>query len=189
MVANPERRALLADAGLEVLANDGARGLTHRAVDRAADVPQGTTANYFKTRDRLLGALADRVFERVAPEPARMAELDAVPPGVEASIAYIEYIVERTTREPAVMRALFELRLEASRRPELATSLHATLARNFRLDVEFNEQAGSPGGVLEIAMLRYAIDGLLFELLTVSLDTGLDSSVVVRELVERLLRR
>ncbi|KAA0019406.1 TetR/AcrR family transcriptional regulator [Antrihabitans cavernicola] len=187
MVANPERRASLADAGLQVLASAGARGLTHRAIDGAADVPQGTTANYFKTRDELLGALGERVFERLAPDVARLAQLEDRPPGIDLSIAYIEYIVERTTSEPDVMRALFELRLEASRRPGLASILHETLARNFRLDVEFNRQAGLAGGPMEIALLRYAVDGLLFELLTVPMDTGLEPATVVRELVRRVL--
>ena len=39
MARNDDRRRALADAGLEVLADAGARGLTHRAVDRAAGVP------------------------------------------------------------------------------------------------------------------------------------------------------
>ena len=145
MVANPQRRALLADAGLHVLAESGARGLTHRAVDRAARVPQGTAANYFRSRDDLLAALGERVFERLAPDPARLTDLAAVPPGPAASAAYVDYIVERTTGAPDLMRALFELRLEGVRRPELGRALAATLQRNFELDVAFNVDAGLPG--------------------------------------------
>ena len=187
MVANPERRARLADAGLQVLAREGARGLTHRAVDTGAGVPQGTAANYFKSRDDLLGALGERVFERLTPASDRLDELASGTPGVELSIAYIDYIVERTTGEPDVMRALFELRMEASRRPGLRRILHETLARNFSLDVEFNRRAGLPGDALEIALLRYGLDGLLFELLTVPLDTGIPLRDVVRALVKRVL--
>jgi DNA-binding transcriptional regulator YbjK len=52
MARNDERRRELADAGLAVLARDGARGLTHRAVDSAAGAPAGTASNYFRTRRR-----------------------------------------------------------------------------------------------------------------------------------------
>ena len=52
------RRAQLADAAVEVLARDGGRGLTHRAVDREAGFPEGTTKNYFPTRSALFLAVA-----------------------------------------------------------------------------------------------------------------------------------
>ncbi|MEH3033773.1 MAG: TetR family transcriptional regulator [Aeromicrobium erythreum] len=54
MARNDERRSRLADAGLQVLAEQGARGLTHRAVDVAAGLPLGTASNYFRSRDDLV---------------------------------------------------------------------------------------------------------------------------------------
>ncbi|GGS40445.1 TetR family transcriptional regulator C-terminal domain-containing protein [Streptomyces griseoviridis] len=57
----PDRRTLLADAALGVLADEGMRGLTHRAVDRAAALPPGTTSAYFRTRAALLTALVTRL--------------------------------------------------------------------------------------------------------------------------------
>ena len=41
------RRAALAEAAIAVLARDGGRGLTHRAVDREAGFPEGTAKNYY----------------------------------------------------------------------------------------------------------------------------------------------
>ncbi|MEU8777317.1 TetR family transcriptional regulator [Streptomyces sp. NPDC048606] len=58
-----DRRTLLADAALDVLADDGMRGLTHRAVDRRAAMPAGTTSAYFRTRAALLTALASRLVQ------------------------------------------------------------------------------------------------------------------------------
>ncbi|MFD8479485.1 TetR/AcrR family transcriptional regulator [Kitasatospora sp. NPDC059673] len=58
-----DRRTLLADAALGVLADQGIRGLTHRAVDRAAALPDGTTSAYFRTRAALLTALVRRLVE------------------------------------------------------------------------------------------------------------------------------
>ncbi|MFD9030673.1 TetR/AcrR family transcriptional regulator [Streptomyces sp. NPDC059567] len=58
-----DRRTLLADAALGVLADAGMRGLTHRAVDAAARLPAGTTSAYYRTRSALLTALVRRLVE------------------------------------------------------------------------------------------------------------------------------
>lgn len=58
---NDERRAALLDAAIEVLAREGARGLTFRAVDAEAGVPAGTASNYFANRDDLLTRVGPRV--------------------------------------------------------------------------------------------------------------------------------
>src|SRR5690242_17791338 len=55
------RRETLLDAAIQVLGGQGTRALTHRAVDAAAGVPTGSTANYFPTRDALFEAIVDRV--------------------------------------------------------------------------------------------------------------------------------
>ncbi|MEW2473573.1 TetR family transcriptional regulator [Micromonospora gifhornensis] len=186
MARNPQRRAALADAGLRVLAAHGARGLTHRAVDAEAGVPVGTTSNYFRSRDALLGALGERIFERFAPDDAVVAELAARPPSSALLTDYVRYIVERTTRYPELTRALIELRLESARRPDLARILGDTLRRGYRADVAYHLAAGLPGGAFEVALLRYAVDGLLLDLLTTSIDTGFDPDQVIAALVSRL---
>ncbi|MFE3637114.1 TetR/AcrR family transcriptional regulator [Streptomyces cellostaticus] len=56
-----DRRTLLADSAIDVLADEGIRGLTHRAVDRRAALPTGTTSAYFRTRAALLTALVTRL--------------------------------------------------------------------------------------------------------------------------------
>lgn len=187
MVANSERRALLADAGLRVLAASGARGLTHRAVDKEAGVPVGTASNYFSSRDEMLGALAERIRARLAPEPGRLAALGEREPSIDLSVDYVRYIVERTTKAPELTLALMELRLEASRRPGLAEILGDTLRRGYRDDVNFNLSAKLPGGAFEIALLHYAVDGLLLDQLTTPIDPDIPVVRVVEELVERLL--
>src|SRR5262245_42599709 len=49
------RELVLLDAAIEVLAERGTRGLTHRAVDARAGLPLGSTSNRFRTRNALLG--------------------------------------------------------------------------------------------------------------------------------------
>src|ERR1700761_7939658 len=61
---NPvERRRDLCDAAIQLLADDGAKGLSHLKVDRKAGVPDGTTSFYFRTRSALLRAVAGRLAE------------------------------------------------------------------------------------------------------------------------------
>jgi len=186
---NIERRHRLADAGLQVLATAGARGLTHRAVDAEADLPTGTCSNYFRSRDELLNGLAVRVLERIGPTDDRLEQLARPDPSMEAMVDYIRYIVERTLGSPELTLALFELRLEASRNPGLAQVLGPTLIAAYRGDVAFNVERGLPGGPFEIALLHFAIDGLLFDQLTTSFDPDLDVDVVVEAVVRRLLHR
>lgn len=68
-----DRRTLLADAALDVLADEGMRGLTHRAVDRKAAMPPGTTSAYFRTRAALLTGLVTRLVQRDQAELHAMA--------------------------------------------------------------------------------------------------------------------
>ena len=57
----PDRRTQLLDAALAVVADKGMKGLTHRAVDAAAEVAEGTTSNYFRSRAALVEAALDRL--------------------------------------------------------------------------------------------------------------------------------
>ncbi|MEV6598568.1 TetR family transcriptional regulator [Actinoplanes sp. NPDC051346] len=187
MPRNPDRRRALTDAGLRVLAVSGARGLTHRAVDTEAGVPSGTASNYFRSRDALLGALGERIMERFAPDPGVLAELGAREASRELFIDYLRYIVERTTREPELTRALIELRLESARSPGLAAILGETLRRGYRDDVAFHATTGLAGGPFEIALLHYALDGLLLDLLTTSIGADAAPDKVVAAFVDRLV--
>ncbi len=60
----------MADAAIAVLADHGARGLTHRAVDQAAGLPPGTTSNYARTREALLTLTLTRIAELDAAQGA-----------------------------------------------------------------------------------------------------------------------
>lgn len=187
MARNVERRARLADAAIGVLAEEGARGLTHRAVDRRAAEPAGTTSNYFRSRGDLLAGVVARIGERIAPDPAAVARLRSAPPGRASYAAHLRYVVARMTASREVALAWFEMRLESARRPEVATLMGATLVAGFEADVAYNAAAGLPGGPAEIALFHYALDGLLLDRLTVSVDPDTSTDAVVDALVEGLL--
>lgn len=52
---------LIADSAIEVVARDGVRALTHRAVDSEAGLPSGSTSYYCRTRSQLLTLTVDRL--------------------------------------------------------------------------------------------------------------------------------
>ena len=60
---NAQRRAQLADAAIDLLVESGVHGVTHRAIDRRAELPAGTASNYFRSREALLVAVTQRVTE------------------------------------------------------------------------------------------------------------------------------
>ena len=94
------------------MAIDGAKGLSHPKVDRRADVPNGSTSFYFRTRSALLQAAAQRLAE------LDLADLMSVADGTTA----LATMVMLSGEEPRLTRtkARFELLLQANRDPELA---------------------------------------------------------------------
>ncbi|NUS73994.1 MAG: TetR family transcriptional regulator, partial [Corynebacteriales bacterium] len=142
---NAERRAALVDAAIEVLAREGARGLTFRAVDSEAKVPGGTASNYFVNRDELLIQAARRVYERLEPDPATVERQLATAPTREAYTELMLEVVGRVSGFRTGYLALLELRLEATRRPALRTLLSERVRADVDANVAYHEGSGLPG--------------------------------------------
>ena len=103
-----------------MLEAEGGRGLTHRAVDRRAGLPQGSTSNYFPTREALLTAALLRLVELERPSVRAMEAL--VPDGPYEPHRAAELVAEQVRSWLAPERAglalaRYELFLEARRRP------------------------------------------------------------------------
>ncbi|MFE9326354.1 TetR/AcrR family transcriptional regulator [Nocardia sp. NPDC052278] len=81
MMSTTDRRAVLVDAAIDVIATQGIRALTHRALDTALELPGGSASYYFRTKRALIEAIADRITTRSRDDFAA-AEL-AVPPSLE----------------------------------------------------------------------------------------------------------
>jgi DNA-binding transcriptional regulator YbjK len=106
-----DRRTRIGDGALEVLAAEGARGLTHRAVDRRLELPDGSTSYYFRTRAALLRAAAERLIALDA------IDIGTISQDLEggADLVALWLAPERRTRSLARM----ELLLAAARDPAL----------------------------------------------------------------------
>jgi DNA-binding transcriptional regulator YbjK len=185
---NTERRTALTDAAIEVLARDGARGLTYRAVDTEAGVPPGTTSNYFRDRDQLLAEAGERVHVRLSAPAEVLADPGAEEPSTGRVAALLGDLMTRLTTRRSAYLALLELRLEANRRPGLAAALTATVRESFELSAGFHEAAGLPGGRDEVLLLYLALTGLTVERLTLpEAFAGYSDAQVVGLLVDRIL--
>lgn len=166
MVRNPERRVVLLDAAIGVLADEGAGGLTFRRVDARAGVPVGTASNYFASRDDLLAQAGAHVYVRFAPD---QAEITAATSGDRSRARVAELmrsLVRRLTERRAVYLALLELRLEATRRPQLRETLTRRVRADLAENVAFHQDVGLPGGREAVVLLYLALTGLLVEHLT-----------------------
>jgi hypothetical protein len=105
------------------LASEGAKGLSHPKVDRYAEVPNGSTSFYFRTRSALLQATAQRLAEldladlmSVAGRPDEGGPISAGGASPLATMVMLSGEEPRLTRT----KARFELLLQANRDPDLA---------------------------------------------------------------------
>ncbi|MGW5778536.1 TetR/AcrR family transcriptional regulator [Streptomyces sp. NPDC003863] len=167
MARNPERRTALLDAAIEVLADEGARGLTFRAVDARAGVPTGTSSNYFNDRDQLLSQVGDRIFVRLTPDPVDAETAMTPAPSRELVLDLMRWIARRLAAERTCYLGLFELRLEAVRRPELRTQLTKVLRSDLEANIQGHLAAGMPGDADTVRLLYFALTGLLLDHFTV----------------------
>jgi DNA-binding transcriptional regulator YbjK len=121
---NPDqRRRELCDAAIQLLADDGAKGLSHLKVDARADVPDGTTSFYFRTRSALLRAVAERMVELDLAALQSVADRAGLDDG--ASSSTLANLVIQSGEEPQLTRtkARYELTMQATRDPEMAETL------------------------------------------------------------------
>ncbi|MFI6090794.1 TetR/AcrR family transcriptional regulator [Streptomyces sp. NPDC051218] len=186
MRQNPARRAALLDGAIEVLAREGSRGLTLRAVDTQAEVPKGTTTNYFANRAELLAQVMTRIQERLTPEESQLADTMSEKPSVELVATLLKQLLGRMRADRSSWLALMELRLEATRRPEL----HAELARFFSVqldaNISFHLDGGLPGDRTGVILMYLAMTGLIVDDLTVP---DLLAPHSVDKLIDELARR
>lgn len=165
MPANPERRTEILDAAIDILADTGVGGLTHRQVDQRAHLPAGTTSNYFRTRQTLLEATAARTVElhwqRVEALQAAIGSLSL--DGVKALMTQMLSLDEPMRR---FTLARFELFMEGTRRPELQPFLNELRAAAVKSATVIFESAGLAPTPEQMDELSRLLNGWVFSSLT-----------------------
>lgn len=190
-MGNAQRRAELVDAAIEVLAAQGARGLTFRAVDIEAAVPAGTASNYFTSRDDMFTQAGGRIYQRLTPDAATVAYGLAGPRDRDRVVELVHELTERIGAYRTGYLALLELRLEATRRPALRTVLTATVREDLQAAIAYHLDTDLPGDSTTAVLLYLAINWLVLEQLTLpevlhdAADTNFDH--LVASVVQRIL--
>lgn len=174
---NPEeRRRQLCDAAIRLLADDGAKGLSHLKVDRKAGVPDGTTSFYFRTRSSLLEAVARRIADLDLEELTAATSTTATAPGRPggARPSGLATLVIRSAAGDGLVRtkARYELALQAARDPVLDGILRHYTDQFFSLIRDVVLRLRSPGAPAG----RGAGDGVAGE---VAGETAYDETVYV----------
>ncbi|WP_214414679.1 TetR/AcrR family transcriptional regulator [Sphaerisporangium fuscum] len=188
MAENRDRRDQLRDAAIEVLAHQGGRGLTHRAVDRQAGLPEGTAKNYFASRDALLQAAAERCVERYWADLKR-AQASRIE-GRDGLVALMRDLLARAlTANRSRVLAYLELHAEAARRPSLQQTLAELTKADLELHLESQRAAGLPATQTAAATVTMCVNTALTYLLTQTPQTlkayGLDDlDTFLRDLID-----
>jgi AcrR family transcriptional regulator len=177
------RARQVADAAIAVLADHGARGLTHRAVDQAAGLPPGTTSNYARTREALLTLILARIAELDLAEGAAGVAGSGLADAVARMVH--QWIIEPGRRQRFLAR--LELAFEATRRPELRAA-YDEMGRGFRAEAaRLLAVAGSAHPERDAWTLIAWVEGTAFYALAGAGGTAVPSLAELRAQVTSLL--
>lgn len=178
-MAATRTRAL--DAALSLVGEEGIRALTHARVDERADLPKGSTSNWFRTRDALVAGvvthLADR--ERADLRDAPETVIDTPDDLIEA---FTGMIAAETERFAGRSRARFALFLEGAHSPDLLTPLLTQRAVFLTWVTQLLQQVGATSPSEAARTFMAAADGLVLHRLTV------DPNAEIRPVLERTVR-
>jgi DNA-binding transcriptional regulator YbjK len=165
---NLQRRRALTDAAIDILGTSGIHELSHRAVDAAAGVPAGTTSNYFRSRDELLEAVAGRVLELHLADMEAARDAVTGPPNRDQLAEMIgASLYDAATRGRRRFLAVYELTLEATRRPTLEEAMARLATASLEAMVRYHRALGLQTSELQIQMLLTLFGGAVLTLVTV----------------------
>ena len=121
------RRAALLEAAVEVIAEQGVAGATHRSIAARAGMPTSTTSYFFSSLDDLIAAalqvVGDRIVARVDSVTAQVADAELGPQ--ESIDRFVDAVMAEPERDTV---AQFEIYLECARRPQLQGTAHQIMA-------------------------------------------------------------
>jgi DNA-binding transcriptional regulator YbjK len=161
-----DRRSTILDGALAVLAEQGMRGLTHRAVDAAAGLPSGSTSYYFRSRAALVAGCVQRLLEWDLAEdvPDVEAALLTAGPDMPGALAAVltSVGVRMATTERWRTLARYELSLAAVRDPALRDDLIAGGDTIRRRGAALLATVGAVDPETASAQVAAMVDGLVY---------------------------
>lgn len=174
-----EGRDALLDAAARVVARDGFRGLTYRAVAQEAGTTHGLVSYHFRSRDRL-------IHETAMKARGEAIEGSALEPASDRVEEFADHLAELAADAPEAQIFQFELALEARRRPELEPEIRALYEEYYAVTERAMKAVGIPDPSPALVRLVFAaLDGLTLQQLI--FDRPADTEAAVAEL-QKLLR-
>ena len=176
----PDRRTELMDAALRVVADKGMKGLTHRAVDAAAHLAEGTTSNYYRNRAALVEAVLSRLEQLDGELLQRLGP--AGPPADSGELAeqLAGLVIALTQQHRSLTRARLALSLD---RPEATTAGHFRLLGGL---VHALAGLGVPDPESRARDVADYCDGLMLHLLTARRAEAPDKGAVAGAILRLL---
>ncbi|MFI6324408.1 TetR/AcrR family transcriptional regulator [Nonomuraea sp. NPDC050556] len=184
------RVTALLEAAVAVVATDGLRGLTHRAVDTKAEVPPGSTSYYFRTRQALLQGIVELIAEQEQDDIDRATLSPGM--GDEPMLRQAADLLAGVLAHwlgPARQRtkARLEIRLLATEQPELLHALGPLRERFLQQSRLMLLSMGSPAAEENAQLILAVVEGLTYDGVTRPNPEPPDRAAL-RRAVETILR-
>jgi DNA-binding transcriptional regulator YbjK len=125
---DPERKSRIIDAAIDVIADCGVAGTTHRRIAAAADVPLGSLTYHFSGLDDLLEQAFTRHAERMS--PIYESHFDGVQTREQFVDAVTDLIHGDAGADHHEWTVAYELYLAALRNPALRTVTESWMRRS-----------------------------------------------------------
>jgi DNA-binding transcriptional regulator YbjK len=172
---DPDRKSRIIDVTIDVIADYGVAGTTHRRIAAAADVPLGSLTYHFAGLDDLLEQAFTRYAERMSPlYEAHFEGVRTRADFVEAVTDLIHGYAGADQRDWAVA---YELYLAALRNPALRTVTESWMRRSRAVLERFVDPVAARG-------VDALIEGLVMHM---TLSTGTFRRADTRTILDRLL--
>lgn len=178
------RMQLILESATRVVAAGGMRGLTHRAVDTEAGLPQGSTSGYLRTRLALVTALAEYIAAGLIDS---VEELAGQQEAGESEAVVIEHALDLFAgwlREPDALLAKAELTQEATRQPAIAEALAPARDRIEGIVAQILTVAGAADVTTATPAIIAAMEGVLNSALARPVD---EREAYVRDIGRRIV--
>jgi TetR/AcrR family transcriptional regulator, regulator of biofilm formation and stress response len=173
---DPDRRTRIVEATVDVIADHGVAGTTHRLIAAAADVPLGSLTYHFTGLDDLRAQAFALHAERMARKyEAHFADVRDLEDVVDAVTGLVHADADADDRDWAVA---YELFLAALRDPELRTVTESWMRRSRGVLERFVDPTTSRG-------VDALIEGLVMHKV---LSTAPVSREQTREIIARAVR-
>lgn len=127
-MSTTDRRSQIVEAAIDLIAHQGIRALTHRALDTAVELPTGSASYYFRTKRALIEAIVDRITTRsrddfTAAQLASTGPIDPDATAVGIAVWLDHLLTERRNHLIARHALILDLLSDPDLRPRLSRSL------------------------------------------------------------------